>query len=221
VALATYHGVLGRRRQRLSDLVAIDDERCFAERDWDRLPLRHVEPADSGHPYAVDLDVTGRASLMHLLLASPTPIGERTLRGWLLNPAPRENVRDRQSAAAELRDLLDMRDDLAVCGRRIRTARPDVEPFLAWAEGTPWLRPLRGVRWAARICPFLFWVLLLADHGGSIRSGCRSWLRTRSSTGGWAGAPTERSRGSGSRRALEHYAEAMQIVVDAPLHSAG
>ncbi|MGI8550904.1 MAG: MutS-related protein [Dehalococcoidia bacterium] len=224
VALATYHGILGRQRQRLSDLVSINDEALLRyERDWDRLPLRHTEPVDAGHPYALDLDVTGRASLMHLLLATPSPIGEETLRSWLLVLADRETVRERQSGAAELRDEIDLRDDLAVHGRRIRTARPDVGPFLAWAEGTPWLRPLRGVRWAARLCPFFFWVFVIAQITGLVpyplwvpflaanvilywRLGGRAY---RTLTRLWEQAG-----------AFEHYAEAMQIIVDAPSHSA-
>src|SRR5215218_2573613 len=88
VALASYHGVLGRRRQRLADLVAINEEALRRQaRDWGGLPLRHVEPVAAGHPYAVDLDIVGRASVMHLLMAEPTPIGERTLRSWLLTAA--------------------------------------------------------------------------------------------------------------------------------------
>ncbi|MGH2584757.1 MAG: hypothetical protein ACRDJE_07560, partial [Dehalococcoidia bacterium] len=156
VVLASYHGVLGRRRQRLIDLVAVNEEALQRfVRDWDALPMRHTEPPPPDHPYAVDLDVTGRASLMHLLMAEPTPGGERTLRRWLLAPAPPAAIRERQSAAAEIADNLDLRDDLAVGGRRVREVRPNVEPFLSWAEGEPWLTSYQAILWVARISPIV------------------------------------------------------------------
>src|ERR671914_799848 len=45
VVLATYHGTLGRRRQRLADLWTVNDEAIKRHaRDWDELPLYHTEP---------------------------------------------------------------------------------------------------------------------------------------------------------------------------------
>jgi predicted ATPase len=221
--LATYHGILGRRRQRLIDLVAINEEAVQRHnRAWDELPLRAEAPADAGHPYALDLDITGRASLLHLLLASPTAGGERTLRRWLLAPAPTEAVRERQGAVAELADALDLRDDLAVGGRRVRAARPDPEPFLAWAEAEPWLSRYRAILWVARISPIALFVLLVAQIADIValplwlpflganvvlylRLGGRSY-RTLSSI--WQQSD-----------AFGEYAEMFLLVTDARLHA--
>ena len=175
VALVTYHGVLGRTRQRLADLWAVNDEGLKRRaRAWDTLPLRHTEPADPAHPYAVDLDIVGRASLLHLLLGETTPAGERTLRRWLLASAPAEAVRERQAAVAELTPALELRDDLAVGGRRVRASRRNVEPFLAWAESEPWLSRYRAVLWTARISPLVLWALLIAQIAGLV--GLPLWL---------------------------------------------
>ena len=66
------------------------------------------------HPYAGGLDLFGPASLFELLNTTRTDIGELTLAGWLREPAPLDDVRARQLAVAELRPLLDFREDIAV-----------------------------------------------------------------------------------------------------------
>jgi predicted ATPase len=223
VALATYHGTLGRRRQRLADLWAINDEAIKRHaRDWDQLPLRHTEPVDPGHPYAVDLDIIGRASLMHLLLAEPTPIGERTLRRWLLAPAPPDAVRERHSAVDELSDDLDLRDDLAVSGRRVRAVRPDVEPFLAWAEGPPWISQYRRLMWAARISPILLAILLIAQLTGITSMPLWIPFVAANLILYWRlGGRSHRvlTRVWEQSGAFEHYATLLQIMSDVPFRS--
>ena len=223
VALASYHGVLGRRRQRLADLWAVNDEaiKRFA-REWDQLPLYHAEPVDPAHPYAVDLDVTGRASLMHLLLAQPTPLGERTLRRWLLSAAPAETVRERQSAVAELSDQLDLRDDLAVEGRRVRSVRPDVEPFLTWAESDPWITNYQVLLWVARISPVLVGLFAAAQLFGWI--GLPLWLPFVAVNvilywrmGGRSYRTLERVWAQSAT--FEHYAALLEIVADGQFRS--
>jgi hypothetical protein len=221
--LATYHGVLGRRRQRLMDLVAVNEEALLRyARDWDRLPLRHTESVDADHPYAVDLDITGRASLMHLLMGSPTPGGERILRRWLLTPAPPDAVRDRQNAVAELSDAIDLRDELAVGARRVRATRPDPEPFLVWAEGEPWLTQYRALMWAARLSPIVLTALVVAQIAGVV--SLPFWLALVG-----ANAILYNRLGGRAYRALVRiweqadafgeYAELFQTVADARFHS--
>jgi hypothetical protein len=168
-ALAVYHGTLGRTWRRAADLWAINDEAAKRlTRDWTALPVRHAMRAEPGHPYAVDLDIFGRASLYHLLDSSRTRIGEQTLGRWLLAPATPETVHYRQEAVGELAPLLDLRDELTLAARRLGASQPDPEPFLAWAESTPSLlgRPL--LLWSARLSPLLLWLLLLAQMGDVI-----------------------------------------------------
>ncbi len=86
--LVRYHGRLGRRRRAAGMRRQVNDEgRSRVARDWGALPLRHEPLADPDHPYAADLDLLGRASLMHLLDTTATPAGQATLRAWLLAPA--------------------------------------------------------------------------------------------------------------------------------------
>jgi hypothetical protein len=91
------------------------------------------------HPYAADLDLFGKGSLFELLSAARTRIGEETLAHWLLAPSPVQSIRERQEAIAELRSLLDFREDLVVAGEDARTGVHPAE-LKRWAESPPQFR---------------------------------------------------------------------------------
>lgn len=159
VVLMGYHSRLARRRRRAEELWALTVEAAHREaHDWDAIPIRHATAASPEHPYAVDLDIVGRASLSQLLEAARTPTGDAQLAGWLLAPAAPETVRDRQAAVAELSPRLDLRDDVALAVRLMGQPAPDPVPFLRWAEGEPWLAGRRGLLWAARLSAVLLCV---------------------------------------------------------------
>jgi hypothetical protein len=161
--VATTQGEYDRAYLRLTALVAVQEEGLARlTRDWDALPLRQPPPPPAGQPaadvslaYAADLDLQGRASLLHLLGTANTPGGQVTLRRWLLAPAPCAVVRDRQQAVAELAPDVDLRDELAVHGRRIAELQPTYLSFLAWAEGAPWLTPRPMLVWLSWLLPLL------------------------------------------------------------------
>jgi DNA mismatch repair ATPase MutS len=75
--------------------------------------------ADEEHPYAADLDLFGRGCLFELLSTPCTHWGQDTLAAWLCRPADIETIRARQAAVAELRPLLDLREELAVLAREV------------------------------------------------------------------------------------------------------
>ncbi len=93
--------------------------------------------ADASHPYADDLDLFGKGSLFELLSRARTRVGEETLASWLLHPAKTDTVRARQSAVAELRHKLDLREDLALEGYGVRSG-DDARALAAWADRAPW-----------------------------------------------------------------------------------
>ena len=163
VALAVYHGGLGRRRRRASTLVEINQEAIARiARDWPALPLRHHTVAPLDHPFALDLDLFGRASLAQLLETPATPMGDATLAAWLLAPADQATVRQRQLAVAELAPLIDFRQELELRGRLAAPDRADPAPFLAWAEGPTWLAQRPWLRWWAWIGPGLLLTMAVA-----------------------------------------------------------
>lgn len=88
------------------------------------------------HVYANDLDLFGRGSLFELLSMARTPMGESCLAAWLAAAAPVDVIRERHQMISELRDKLDLREDLALAGEELR-ARLNPDSLVKWAESTP------------------------------------------------------------------------------------
>ncbi|HEY6322812.1 MAG TPA: hypothetical protein VJA16_14775 [Thermoanaerobaculia bacterium] len=154
--LALAHDRCLRRLRRAEELRRITGEGLARlDRNWDRLPLPSEPPRDRSLPLARDLDLYGRASLFHLLGTAHTPAAKALLRDWLEGEAAPAEVRARQAAVVELAELLDFRQllELTVRGMEAgggQAGPPDVEPFLRWAEGDPWLLARPTLLWAAR-----------------------------------------------------------------------
>ncbi len=111
------------------------------ERRWDDLPA--AEPPSSidiaHHPYAIDLDLFGRASLFQWLGPAATARGSWMLASWLLAAADRPVVLARQAAVGELAAMDDWREQLGAHGELARAARQiEIDAFLTWAEGPGW-----------------------------------------------------------------------------------
>src|SRR5205823_6053903 len=88
------------------------------------------------HVYAEDLDLFGKGSLFELLSTARLPMGENRLADWLRRPSPKPVVLARQELLAELREKLDLREDLAIAGENLRV-RLDPESLIGWAERAP------------------------------------------------------------------------------------
>jgi hypothetical protein len=104
---------------------------------------------DPNHLYASDLDLFGRGSLFELISTARTAAGERILADWLLAASLRPDALARQQAVAELRERLDLREDLALIGDELRAAVDD-RAATEWAE-----RPPVGFFPGARVLAFL------------------------------------------------------------------
>src|SRR5829696_1200078 len=104
------------------------NERAIAriERRWDGLPSGAVPAgmAIDGHPYAVDLDLFGRASLFQFLGPAATANGAETLAAWLLAPATVAVVQQRQAAVAELGPHDEWREQLGASGIIAESTHP-------------------------------------------------------------------------------------------------
>ena len=108
-----------------------------------------TEFLDAGHPYARDLDVFGEGSLFELLCTARTNAGQEALAEWLKHAAAPGEIRERQEAVAELRPRLDLREELAIFGERLRT-RVRLKELVEWAEA-PATMAVAGTRLAARV----------------------------------------------------------------------
>jgi hypothetical protein len=141
LAVLPHHDRVIQRQRRQGTLRTINEEGLLRlARDWNALPVPSLpEPEDDARPIAHDLNLFGRASVAHLLGTVHTPPGKTTLASWLLHPAPPDEVVLRQEAASELAPDIDLRQQLEADVRPMEKAAPEIEPFLRWAEGEPWL----------------------------------------------------------------------------------
>jgi hypothetical protein len=107
------------------------------ERRWDALPAADAPPGTdlTHHPYALDLDLFGRASIFQWLGPTATPYGSATLASWLLAAAPAAEIRARQGAVAELAALDEWREQFAAHGVLSAGAQQaQIDRFITWAE---------------------------------------------------------------------------------------
>jgi hypothetical protein len=72
--------------------------------------------ATEHHPFAADLDIFGKGSLYELLCIATTAAGRATLARWLLHPGSvnAAEVHERQNAVNELRDRIELREELFI-----------------------------------------------------------------------------------------------------------
>jgi hypothetical protein len=146
--VANYHSRILRARDLASRAVA------FYKRGLARIEDRWAGTGETGerfddphHVYAADLDLFGKGSLFQLLSTARTRMGEETLASWLLAPSPVERIRQRHAAVTELREQLDLREDLAVLGENAGVGvHPDA--LQKWAEAANRMKPM-CLRWLA------------------------------------------------------------------------
>ena len=134
VALVLYHANV--RRARVNAERAVTFYRHGIARIEDRWiglgqPGERFTTLD--HIYAADLDLFGRGSLFELLSVARTRMGEDALARWLLSPASASDIHARQAGVMDLRERLDLREEMAVLGEDARVG-VNPEALLAWAE---------------------------------------------------------------------------------------
>ena len=147
VVMVVHARVLRARRRALRAVAVYQRGLARIEDRWMNGGSTGERFRSAQHLYAADLDLFGPASLFALLSTARTRMGEDALASWLLSPSPVETLRQRQAAVAELRNRLDLREDLEVLGEEVG-AGVAPEKLLQWAEAPAELRQV-GLRWAA------------------------------------------------------------------------
>ncbi|MGO8813830.1 MAG: MutS-related protein [Terriglobia bacterium] len=190
IVLAVLHERAIKSREQASRTVA------FYERALARIENRWMGTGEGGagfldaaHPYARDLDLFGEGSLFELLCTARTRVGQETLAKWLLAPVPPDVVRARQAAVVDLRNRLDLRENLAVLAEEAGSLEP-AEILAAWGEGKPLLgsrflrftSALLAIVWLATLVVWLVWghafpALLVSAVNVSLSLGFRERVR--------------------------------------------
>jgi hypothetical protein len=150
VFIAAYHSRILRARDLAKRAMA------FYHNGLARIEYRWAGTGQTGerfndphHVYAADLDLFGKASLFELLSTARTRMGEETLANWLLTPSVVDQIKERHSAVRELRDQLDLREDLAILGEDASVG-VFPEALLRWAEAANKMKP-QWIPWLAAI----------------------------------------------------------------------
>ncbi len=143
VPLASFAALLWVHDRTLGALRRAERAALMYEQGIARLEDRWAGRGDAGtrfldelHPYARDMDLFGEGSLFELLCTTRTPWGAQTLADWLRAPASPTEIRDRQSAVAEIKDALDLREDIAALDEDISSSI-DPEHLIRWGESPP------------------------------------------------------------------------------------
>src|SRR5215467_292436 len=140
-ALAAYHSRILRVRELAQRAVAFyKSGLARIENRWAGTGQSGERFSDPHHVYAADLDLFGRGSLFELLSTARTRMGEETLANWMLVPAAISELAERHAAVRELREELDLREDLAVLGQDAGVG-VNPEALLRWAEAPSRMKP--------------------------------------------------------------------------------
>ena len=128
VALVVYHDRVYRMGRRANRAVAFYERGLARVEDrWTGTGDTRTFISDETHLYATDLDIFGKGSLFELLSTARTRSGEGKLAYWLCMPASRAEILRRQQAVEELRNNINLREDLAVLGEEVE---PTIHPEL-------------------------------------------------------------------------------------------
>ncbi|AFM01314.1 mismatch repair ATPase (MutS family) [Desulfitobacterium dehalogenans ATCC 51507] len=103
--------------------------------EWVKFKEQGVEFSEEKHPYAIDLDLFGQASIFQWINSAQTPLGRVTLSQVLKTPFKNhEELLKRQEAIAELARNLGWRQRFETEGVVASQQFQAVEPFILWAK---------------------------------------------------------------------------------------
>ncbi|MGH9757234.1 MAG: hypothetical protein ACRD4M_05810, partial [Candidatus Acidiferrales bacterium] len=160
LALAIFHERVIRARARSERAAAFYQRGIERMEDcWPGKGASGERFRDAKHVYSDDLDIFGHGSLFELLSMARTPMGESRLAGWLTSAPPISEIIDRQNSAAELREKLGLREQLAVAGEEL-SPRLHPEMLVSWAE-SPRVIGQSYLRGVAAVLAIFFLVTLI------------------------------------------------------------
>ncbi|HEY5239881.1 MAG TPA: DNA mismatch repair protein MutS [Polyangiaceae bacterium] len=138
VGMVVVHSRVHDAKERASAALRFH-QRGLARMDhaWDALPSTSARFQSPDHPFGQDLDIFGNASVMQLVDATETRLGEERLAKLLSLEEPGawpDDVAARQQAVRDLAGRPAFREALATAGGVLADEKPDPAPLLGWAE---------------------------------------------------------------------------------------
>jgi Flp pilus assembly protein TadB len=132
---------------------------------WSGTRSSGVQYRNPGHVYTDDLDLFGDGSLFQLICWAQTPAGHDRLAAWLRTPAEKPRVEERQAAVSELRDNLNLREQLALLDADV-SEDLNQDQLKHWAS-----QPAEPVPTGIRIVAYILTVLSLLAIAGWMFAG--------------------------------------------------
>ena len=143
VLTVNHYNLLARSRNNFFYLKQINErEMQMQQRNFKGLETG-AEFLPPDHAYALDLDVFGQYSLFQFLNRTTTETGRIQLADWLLQPAERSLIMERQKAIAELAPKMDWRQQFQATGMPFVNPKSSYTQLVNWAETLPDLLPQR------------------------------------------------------------------------------
>ena len=214
-----------RRRVRRAQLMADFNREGIArvERRWSDLPRPFSPPVPRNHDYADDLDLYGRASILHLTGVCGTAPGRSTLWSWLLAPAGPETIALRQEAVCEMAGAFDHRDRIAAEARLMNSdSMEDVEDFLRWCESPDSLSGRTWLRAAAILLPPVNLAAIILYSLGMVPTAATAWPLLVSAlviAPAWRAINRACAEADDGESGVRHYGSLLGLLADAPLDS--
>ncbi len=120
--------------------------------EWVEFEDKGEEFIDQKHPYSIDLDIFGQASVFQWINTTVTPMGRKLLKGILTNPLKdRVKIKERQDAITELSDKLDLRQQFLSEGSFDVKEMKDPDDLLEWANNKNPMFRYAWVGWGVKI----------------------------------------------------------------------
>jgi ABC-type multidrug transport system fused ATPase/permease subunit len=132
------------------------------ERRWKEIEVPQVEVPSALTAVSADLDLFTDSSIYKLLGTARTPNGMETLRNWIAEPASAEEIKERQSAVAELAPEFDWRLQFSLRCEQLKIARSGPSGFVAWSESGNWFA---GRQWLRRLARMTSLISILGITG--------------------------------------------------------
>ena len=140
--------------------------------DWNSIPDAYTQEQEVGHPFEIDLDITGKHSLHRLINTAVSAEGSQRLREWLLCTRPDlQHIQSRQALIRELapmsafRTRLTMKATLATRGSAYQL---EGKRLLNWLSEQKKPARLLSTIVISHVLTILFLALLLLNLFGTL-----------------------------------------------------
>ena len=154
--------------------------RLFHQKDWYETSIHHYQAElaslendnsafdggkewiDASHPFSLDLDVFGDASLFQSLNRTCTPFGEETLSRWLRQPLDNKiEIETRQQAIKELSNYNDFRETFRITGCLNKNGETTMNDLRKWIASPSIFLQKRSNLWICRAVPIINIILFV------------------------------------------------------------